>query len=274
MTAKPFASVDVNCWIGGYPFREVPHPEPDVLLKVITREQFAAAWVGSLPGAWHRDPAPANRALYKALAPHHPTLQPSPIVRPDWPGWQQEFARAVDHGAPAVRAYPNQWGYGPGHSALSELAYACGEAGMILQLTVRFEDLRQRHALDSAGDLSGAAVRALARLPGSRCHLMMFGGGRDLIEEIHWGLTENEQARVWYDFGWVWGPPDDHFAHLVATIGAHRFVVGSAWPLRLTQQSRALVELLPEKMRTGLALAEGRDIAIAAKVASTTPPRR
>lgn len=263
-----FASVDVNCWIGGYPFRHVPHPEPEILLKVLTREGMQSAWVGYLPGAFHRDPAPANRALYAALAPHQPTLKPSPIVRPDWPGWREELAKAVEMGAPAVRAYPMQWGYGPGSQALAELATACGEAGVALLLTVRFEDLRQRHYMDTVGDLSAAAVRAIARLPESRCHLVVLGAGRELIEEIHWGLTPDEQSRVWYDFGWVWGPPDDHFEQLVCTMGGERFVVGTAWPLRLTQQSRALVDLLSEVTRRTLTLGEGNDIATRARNAA------
>ena len=268
MSTKAFASVDVNCWIGGYPFREIPHPDPHVLVEVIAREGFETAWVGYLPGAFHRDPAPANRTLYQQLAAYAPTLLPAPIVRPDWPGWQSELATAVNAGVPAIRAYPMQWGYGPGHPALSELAYACGEAGVVLQLVVRFEDLRQRHGLDAAGDLSGAAVRALARLKHSQCHLMVLGAGRELIEEIHWGLTVSEQARLWYDFGWVWGPPDDHFAQLLETMGSSRFVVGSSWPLRLTQQSRALVDLLPQTRAHNLQFGEGRDIAAAAKVAA------
>lgn len=260
-TLSVLASVDVNCWIGGYPFREVPHPEPEDLLKVLAREGMQSAWVGYLPGAFHRDPAPANRALYAALAPHQPILSPAPIIRPDWPGWRQELAKAVEMGAPAVRAYPMQWGYGPGHQSMAELAFACGDAGVILQLTVRFEDLRQRHFIDTAGDLSAAAVRAIARLPGSQCHLMVLGAGRELIEEIHWGLTPDEQSRVWYDFGWVWGPPEDHFEQLVRTMGGERFVVGTAWPLRLTQQSRALVDLLSEATRRALTLGEGSNIA-------------
>jgi hypothetical protein len=269
VSERQFASVDVNCWIGGYPFREIPHPEPEILLTVLKREGFGSAWVGYLPGAFHRDAAPANRTLYTRLAPHSPTLRPAPIVRPDWPGWQAELTAALTEGAPAVRAYPMQWGYGPGHPALAELAYACGESGVVLQLVVRFEDLRQRHWLDTAGDLSGAAVRSIARLPHSRCHVMVLGAGRELIEEIHWGLTEDEQARVWYDFGWVWGPPDDHFEQLLRTIGPNRFVAGSAWPLRLTQQSRSLIDLLPAELRQAVRLAEGIEIAKAAREASS-----
>ncbi|MDQ6611995.1 MAG: hypothetical protein M3Y64_06150, partial [Gemmatimonadota bacterium] len=255
---------DVNCCIGPYPFREIPHPDAEVLVKVLAREQIGSAWVGHLAGAFHRDPSASNRALFAALEPFADRLLPAPIIRPDWPGWLDELARVKAAGAAAVRAYPMQWGYAPGNAALNELAYACGEAGLVLLLTVRFEDLRQRHALDSAGDLSAAAVRALARLPESRCHIIMLGAGRELIEETHWGLTTAEQQRVWYDFGWVWGPPDGHFELLLRTIGAARFVVGSSWPLRLAQQSRALMSLLPDAL-VNRTLAEGRDIAQSAR---------
>jgi hypothetical protein len=237
--------IDVTSWIGAYPFRDVPHPDPEVLVRVLDREGFGGAWVGSLPGAFHRDPEPSNRELFKALAPFRDRLLPTPIVRPDWPGWRESLEAAVAEGCPAVRVYPAQWGYAPGHPALAELAYACGEANVVMQLTVRFEDLRQRHSIDVAGDVSAASIRAIARLGNSRCRLLVAGAGKELIEEIHWGLTLAEQARVWYDFHWVWGPPEDHFAHLVRTIGADRLALSSWWPLRLTQQSRALIELLP-----------------------------
>lgn len=260
--------IDVTSWIGGYPFRDVPHPEPETLVRVLEREGFAGAWVGHLPGAFFRDPVPSNRVLYAALEPFAGVLLPAPIVRPDWPGWTTMLRDAVNAGAPSVRAYPAQWGLGPGHPALAELAFACGEAGVALHVTIRFEDLRQRHPMDSAGDVPAATLRAIARLAGSRCHLVVAGAGRDLIEETHWGLTPDEQQRVCYDFGWVWGPPEDHFAHLVATIGAERLAWSSWWPLRLTQQSRALVDLLPHHGPSPLSeqiFADGRVIFEAAQ---------
>lgn len=240
----PFADVDVSAWIGAYPFRDVPHPDPEVLVRVLERERVRRAWVGWLPSAWHRDPAPGNGRLLEALAPHRAVLDPAVAVRPDWPHWTREFALGLDAGATSVRAYPAQWGLGPGHPALARLAGACAEAGVPLHLTVRFEDLRQRHAMDSAGDVPAATVRALARA-GTGCQLVVCGAGREFIEEVWWGLTPAERTRVVFDFGWVWGPPEDHFASLVRTLGASPFVLGTQWPLRLVQQSRALIALLP-----------------------------
>jgi hypothetical protein len=238
---------DVNTLIGPYPFRYVPHPDPDVLVRVLDREQIRDAWVGHLPSAFYRDPTLGNVELYKALAAFSSRLRPVPTIRPDWPRWDRAVADAAGEGAPAIRAYPPQWGLGPHDSSMKELALAAAEQGMALLLTVRFEDLRQRHSMDSAGDLSAAAVRALARAGDVR--LVVTAAGRELIEETHWGLTPAEQARVFWDISWIWGPPEDHLAKLFRTVGASRFVFGTQWPLRLTQTPRATLDLLPDDVR-------------------------
>lgn len=241
------APIDVNALVGPYPFRSVPHPDPAVLVRVLEREGLRGAWVGHLPTAFHRDPAPGNDALFEALAPHDGVLHPVPVVRPDWPKWEDTLRAAGDRGAVAIRAYPPQWGLGPQDASMFRLAAACAEAALPLVLTVRFEDLRQRHSLDVAGDLSAAAVRAVVRSHAG-VRVVVTAAGRDLIEETHWGLTPEERARLWFDISWVWGPPEDHLAHLFRTIGASHFLYGTHWPLRLTQNPRANLDLLPDDL--------------------------
>jgi hypothetical protein len=238
--------IDINTLIGPYPFRFVPHPDPEVLVRVLEREGLDEAWVGHLPSAFYRDPAAGNAQLYTALQPFR-NLRPVPTIRPDWPDWERAIATARDAGAPAVRAYPQIWQLAPGDARLTALAEACGAAKMALLLTVRFEDLRQRHPLDVAGDLQAAHVRPLARA-GKQVRVIVTAAGREFIEEVHWGLTPEEQARVHYDFSWVWGPPEDHLAKLFASIGSRRFVFGTQWPLRLTQNPRANLDLLPPEV--------------------------
>jgi predicted TIM-barrel fold metal-dependent hydrolase len=240
--------IDVNALIGPYPFRAVPHPDPAVLVRVLDRERLERAWVGHLPSAFHRDPAAGNAELFAALDPFKERLIAVPAIRPDWPGWQHALDEAQRRGAVAIRAYPAQWQLGPHDESMAALAVACGTAGLPLVLTVRFEDLRQRHPLDVAGDLSAAAIRALARAgPGVR--LVVTAAGREMIEEVHWGLTPAEQSRVLWDISWIWGPPEDHLAKLFRTIGSRRFVFGTQWPLRLTQAPRANLDLLPDDLR-------------------------
>ena len=250
------ASLDVNTFIGSYPFRHLPHPDPEVLVRVLAREGVREAWVGHLPSAFHRDPAAGNAELLRTIAPFAPVLRAAPIVRPDWPGWRNQLRTLAAERVPAIRAYPQLWGMAPGDTRLAALLEACAEERCALVLTGRFEDLRQRHPLDVAADLSAAHVRELARttVPG---RLVVTAAGRELIEEVHWGLTPDERARVFYDFSWIWGPPTDELALLFRTMGSKRFVYGTMWPLRLTQGARANLALLPDDVAGG-ALADLR----------------
>jgi|SRR5690348_4958219 len=250
--------IDVNAFVGSYPFRYVPHPEPRALRRVLEREAIAGAWVGHLPSAFYRDPSPGNRELFSILEQHAGVLRPVPVVRPDWPRWHDALRVAREAGAPAIRAYPPQWGLGPHDASMRELALAAGELGMAVVLTVRFEDLRQRHPLDVAGDLSAAAVRSLARA-GDRVRLVVTAAGREMIEEVHWGLTAAEQQRVFWDISWIWGPPEDQLAKLFRTIGSRRFVFGTQWPLRLVQNPLANLALLPDDARA-MRLADATDV--------------
>ena len=238
--------IDLNAYIGHYPFRHLPHPDPEVLVGVLAREGLDGAWVGHLPSAFHRDPAHGNEALFSALEPHD-NLRAVPCIRPDWPSWERALAECVDRGVPAIRAYPRQWGLGPDDRSMRALAEACGDARVALVLTTRFEDLRQRHPMDQAGDLSPAAIRNLAR--GNRAtRIVVCSAGRGTVEEVHWGLTPDERELVWWDISWIWGPPEDELATLFRTIGPRRFVYGTAWPLRLAQTPRASLALLPDDL--------------------------
>jgi hypothetical protein len=59
------------------------------------------------------------------------------------------------------------------------------------------------------------------------------------------------------------GSAEDHLAKLFRTIGAHRFVFGTHWPLRLTQTPSANLDLLPDDL-IGVSLADPRTICVGA----------
>jgi hypothetical protein len=234
--------LDVNTFIGAYPYRDLPHPDPEVLVRVLVREGISAAWVGHLPSVFHRDPSHGNATLLRALAPHTPMLRAAPIARPDWPAWSDALDALASEGVAAIRAYPQLWGFAPGDVRLAALGSRCAAHGLPIVLTVRFEDLRQRHPLDNAPDLSPAHVRELARA-GTGVRILVTAAGREFVEEVHWGLTPAERELVFWDISWIWGPPTDDLSSLLRNIGADRFVLGTMWPLRLVQTPRANLAL-------------------------------
>lgn len=234
--------LDVNVFLGAYPFRRVPGTSPDAVVRAMDRVGVDLAWVTHLPGLFWRDPAEGNRWLYETVR-REPKLRPVPAVHPGLPGWERTLAEALATRAPAVRCDPTFYGLDPTGAELRRLAGACGEAGMLLMLAVRLEDGRQRHPNDRSPELAAAAVRTLVRShPAVR--LLVTHADRGFVEEVHFGSTQVEAARLWWDISWLWGPPEDHLATVLQTIGVERFVFGTGQPLRLPETSLAKLDLL------------------------------
>ncbi len=234
--------IDVNAFLGSYPFRRVPGTSPDALLAAMDRTGIDQAWVTHLPGIFWRDPHDGNRWLVETCG-RVARLRPVPAVQPEMAGWRAALANALQADAPAVRSDPTFYGIAPAGTAMLGLAAACGEAGLPLMLAVRLEDVRQRHPNDSAGELPAAAVRALVR-SNPAVRLLVTHADRPFIEEVHFGSTPEEARRIWWDVSWVWGPPEDQLQTLIGTIGADRFVLGTGQPLRIPENGIAKLDLL------------------------------
>jgi predicted TIM-barrel fold metal-dependent hydrolase len=240
--ALPAELVDHNALVGPYPFRRLPDPTPERLLAELTRLGISRAWVGHVPSIYYRDVAAGNDELFRLLEPHRPRLLPVPAANPAYPGWEREVARARAERCPAVRTYPAHYGFAAAGREMRALASACADAGLELVLTVRLEDGRQRHHLDVAAELLGAEVRAAVRShPAVR--LLVTNAGRGLVEEVHFGATPAEAARIRWDIAWLWGPPDDQLAALYRTVGRDRFVLGTHFPFRLVEAGLTKLEL-------------------------------
>jgi uncharacterized protein len=234
--------IDINSFVGAYPYRKVPGTSPDDLLRAMDRVGIDEAWVSHLPSVFWRNPAEGNSWLYQT-AWQHARFRAVPAVHPGLADWERMLSEASSAGAPAVRCDPMYYALDPIGPEMRALAKQCGEKQLPLLLAVRLEDARQRHPNDRAGELPPWAVRTLIRSD-SRLHLVVTHADRPFVEEVHFGSTPEESARIWWDISWIWGPPEDHLETLLGTIGAERFVFGTGQPLRLPETSLAKLDLL------------------------------
>lgn len=234
--------IDVNVSVGAYPWRRVPGTSPHALRTAMDRTGIDAAWVFHLPSIAWRDPMEGNPWLLDACS-HEPRFTPVPAIHPGLPGWERELEELQRAGVGIVRADPCWYGLAPAGSEMRRLVRETARVGIPLMMAVRFEDGRQRHPLDRAGELPAAAVRTLLR-EHPHARLVITHAERAFIEEVHFGSTPDEAGRIWWDISWVWGPPEDHLATLLETIGVARFLLGSGQPLRLAETSLARLDLL------------------------------
>jgi hypothetical protein len=234
--------IDVNAFLGAYPYRRVPGTSPEALRHAMDRAGIDEAWVSHLPSFFWRNPVDGNEWLYEATRAER-RFRPVPAVHPGLKGWEDVLGEAADREAPAVRCDPTFYGLDPAGAEMRVLAAACGAARLSLVMAVRLEDGRQRHPSDRAGELPAAAVRALLRSD-EDLRLLVTHADRGFVEEVHFGSTPDEAARVWWDITWIWGPPEDQLETLLGTVGVGRFVFGTGQPLRLPEASVAKLDLL------------------------------
>jgi predicted TIM-barrel fold metal-dependent hydrolase len=247
--------IDVNALVGAYPFRRVPGTSPEALLRAMDRLEIEQAWVTHLPGVFWRDPGAGNSWLYEITGKAE-RLRAVPAVHPGLEGWKDVLAEAKAAGVPAIRCDPTFYGLDPTGIEMLLLAQACGAEGVPLMLAVRFEDARQRHPNDRAGELPPWAVRTLIRSD-PQVRLLITHADRPFIEEVHFGSTPAESGRIWWDISWIWGPPEDHLETLLGTIGVERFVFGTGQPLRLAETSIAKLDLLDLSQENRAAIESG-----------------
>ena len=234
--------IDVNSFVGAYPFRRVPGTSAAAVLQAMERTSIDRAWISHLPSVFWRDPGAGNAWLYDTASADS-RLRPVPAVHPGLAGWEQHVAMARDAGAPAVRCDPTYYGLDPVGPEMRALVAECAGRGPPLMMAVRLEDSRQRHPNDSARELPPSAVRTLIR-SSPKLRLIITHAERSFVEEVHFGSTPEESSRIWWDICWLWGPPEDHLDTLLDTIGAERFLFGTGQPLRIPESSVAKLELL------------------------------
>jgi predicted TIM-barrel fold metal-dependent hydrolase len=247
--------IDVSALLGAYPYRRVPGTSPDALRHAMDRVGIDAAWVSHLPSLFWRNPVDGNSWLYETARAER-RFRPVPAVHPGLEGWEEVLGDAADREVPAVRCDPTYYGLEPAGAEMRVLAAACAAARLSLVMSVRLEDGRQRHPNDRAAELPAAAVRALLRSD-EDVRLLVTHADRAFIEEVHFGSTPEEAARVWWDINWIWGPPEDHLETLLNTVGVDRFVFGTGQPLRMPEASVAKLDLLDLKPEARAAIESG-----------------
>ena len=159
--------VDVNAWLGPWPFQYFHDDTARRLESRLAAEGIGHAMVGSPEAAFNPDCLAVNRLLLKRLKGSE-TLHPVPALDPTKGDWRDILALARDAGAAAVRLFPTYHCYdlssGPALAAVEEIAK---NGRFTLFLQVRMEDERTHHPLCMIPSLEMSAISTLAsRFPG------------------------------------------------------------------------------------------------------------
>jgi predicted TIM-barrel fold metal-dependent hydrolase len=220
-------NVDVNVYLGRWPFRRLRGDEPAELAAKLQGQGVRAAWAGSFDAVFHRDLDAVNARLADDCARHGKGwLLPFGTVNPLMPFWEEDLRRCHErHHMPGIRLYPAWHGYWLDRPAFAALLKATAERGLVVQLALKLEDERTLNPLLRLHPTDPAPLLELvAGLP--RLRLVLLN---------HAGVVSPEQLRKLTDAGQVYADIATvegvgGVARLLQAVPAARLLFGSHYP--------------------------------------------
>ena len=223
--------IDINACLGHYPFRKLRHTTAAELIHLMDRSGIDRALVSSLHAVFYRDAHRGNEELHAETQPHAGRLIPVATANPKYVGWERDLAEAVERWKMKVVALtPEHHGYkltdAHGHAALARIA----SYGLPVLLMQRFEDRRQRHAWDTAEEISAAAMLEAARAHPQLKFILANWLGLDGAKLAEAGL----KGRVLLDFARLQVIFRKEVPRLIETLGIDAIAFGSHMPFDYT----------------------------------------
>lgn len=223
--------IDINTYIGHFPFRQVKNMTPSELVKLMDEAGIDMAAVSNMNSVFYRDPQQGNEELAEQAAPYSSRFIPFAIINPSYPGWKKDFLHCInDLGFKGLELYPYYHQYELNSPECAELVKLAGEMGIPVHLPCAIENIRQRHWMDVNENLSEAQVDALLNLCPDT-DIIITNGATSGIAQILAKSSAGRKGRVYYDFARIDAFLPD-FENLVKTAGADRVVFGSVAPLQ------------------------------------------
>jgi predicted TIM-barrel fold metal-dependent hydrolase len=220
--------LDVNCFVGHWPFRRIPYRTASDLVRLMARVHTQGALVTPLAGLFYKDCLSAVHELLDELETESlSNLWPVAVVNPAFPGWQEDLAIMVDEwGCVAVRLFPSYHDYRLPDPQAEELLSVIQERGLPLMISMRVEDERLQHWLVRVEPVSPLDIMWLLRTF-SDIRIVLCESKPDEIDQLRDRILTHAHASV----ATPTRMPQFYLEELVRQLGSERVLYGTGMPL-------------------------------------------
>ena len=235
--------VDLNAYLGHWPFRRLRHNTADGLLALMDRAGIDMACVSSAGAIFYKDSQAGNEELHEQIADHADRLVPFAVINPSYADWQHDLqVCADDFGARGLRLYPHYHGYELGNACCGELVAAAAERGMVISLPIRQIDQRQRHWLLEIPDVALTDLAALvARHPDAQ---FVFLNGLNFVNSPLGQPDSDLPANYAIGISRLSAVMAEEMRTLLDNLGPERVVFGTGMPFKYPEVALLKVEVL------------------------------
>lgn len=226
--------IDINTYIGHWPFRQVENSTPEGLVNLMDEAGIDKACVSNINAIFYRNAQDGNEELVQQInssKQFKDRLIPFAIINPAYPEWKKDFIHCVDDlGMRGLELYPAYHQYNLASKNAIELLNMAAEKGIPVHLPCAIENFRQRHWMDVKVDLTADTVAQVLPLC-PKTDFIITNGPTNAIADKLLPLSQGRQGKILYDFCRI-----DllyfNFDKFVENAGADNIVFGSVMPLQ------------------------------------------
>lgn len=222
--------IDINAYTGHWPFQQVQYNTLDGLLDRMNRFGVDKSVVANLNGIFYKNTQSANEELFSAWN-SSPVLRerivPFAVINPAYAGAIKdlEICKRV-FGMRGIRLYPKYHDYSIVDNPCIDVVKRARDLGMVIALTLRMVDFRQRSWMDIEDEWALRDVIPLIdAVPDAKFMILNIANGPSLDER---GTSLLKESNVLMDTS---GRAITDLSALVLRYGEDKFAFGTHAPI-------------------------------------------
>lgn len=226
--------IDINTYIGHWPFRKLNNNTPEKLVSIIDNAGIDLICVSNINSIFYKDSQYGNKELFEQLQSsktYRDRLLSFAIINPAYPAWDKDFTQCFDDfEMKGLELYPYYHNYKLTDSTAVELINMAAGKGIPVHIPCAIENRRQRHRLDVKEDITAESIKEVLSICPEADFIFSNGPSGRIFDELR-PQIEARKGRVFFDFSRAnaLGLAFDDF---VNSVGADNIVFGSAMPFQ------------------------------------------
>ncbi len=222
--------IDINAYVGHWPFKQLRHNTCPDLLKVMNRFGVDISVISNLNGVFYKDTQAANEELFNEIRSDKRFKNrfiPFAILNPIYAGWQNDLEICTTRfGMKGICLHPLYHDYEITDPACVELVKRARDLGLIVTFTHRIVDARQRSWMDIPKEWSLKDIMPIIREVPDAKYFMVNAANSMVVNDEDTDLLR--RTNILIDTS---GRNLTNLGEMILRLGKDKFAMGTHFPI-------------------------------------------